>query len=94
MSILFPVLCKGKLNARQRVQLLLDPGSFREYDMFVEHSCVDFGMSDPSMKVRIYLSEMVFDLLLCVQFPGDGVITGHGYINGRPVFVFSQVRVK
>eukprot|EP00731_Ephydatia_muelleri_P030467 Em0021g990a len=64
---------QGKLSARQRVQLLLDPGSFREYDMFVEHSCVDFGMSDPSMK-----------------FPGDGVITGHGCINGRTVFIFSQ----
>ncbi|TPX33611.1 acetyl-CoA carboxylase [Synchytrium microbalum] len=35
---------KGKLTARERVDLLLDAGSFREYDAFVEHQCVDFGM--------------------------------------------------
>jgi propionyl-CoA carboxylase beta chain len=35
---------KGKLTARERVELLLDPGSFREYDMLVEHRCVDFGV--------------------------------------------------
>ncbi|XP_005991241.1 propionyl-CoA carboxylase beta chain, mitochondrial [Latimeria chalumnae] len=35
---------RGKLTARERVQLLLDPGSFVEYDMFVEHRCSDFGM--------------------------------------------------
>lgn len=34
----------GKLTARERINLLLDEGSFREYDQFVEHSCVDFGM--------------------------------------------------
>lgn len=63
----------GKLSARERVELLLDEGSFREYDMFVEHTCTDFGMDDPSKK-----------------FPGDGVVTGHGLINGRLAFVFSQ----
>ncbi|KAJ2343813.1 hypothetical protein GGH91_003075, partial [Coemansia sp. RSA 2671] len=36
---------KGKLTARERISLLLDPGSFREYDAFVEHQCTDFGMS-------------------------------------------------
>ncbi|KAI2797396.1 hypothetical protein RDWZM_000224 [Blomia tropicalis] len=35
---------KGKLTARERIDLLLDPGSFVEYDMFVEHTCNDFGI--------------------------------------------------
>jgi len=35
---------KGKLTARERLELLLDPGSFEEWDMFVEHRCTDFGM--------------------------------------------------
>jgi len=35
---------KGKLTARERIDLLLDAGSFEEYDMFVEHRCTDFGM--------------------------------------------------
>ena len=62
---------KGKLTARERLELLLDSGSFEEYDMFVEHRCADFGMADKTT-------------------PGDGVVTGHGTINGRLVFVFSQ----
>ncbi|KAI9182923.1 hypothetical protein H9P43_003835 [Blastocladiella emersonii ATCC 22665] len=62
---------KGKLTARERLTLLLDEGSFREYDAFVEHTCADFGME----KTKI---------------TGDGVVTGHGTINGRQVFVFSQ----
>jgi len=37
---------KGKLTARERIDVLLDPGSFEEYDMYVEHNCVDFGMQD------------------------------------------------
>ena len=37
---------KGKLTARERIELLLDTGSFEEWDMFVEHRCTDFGMSD------------------------------------------------
>ena len=37
---------KGKLTARERIDLLLDPGSFEEWDMFVEHRSVDFGMQD------------------------------------------------
>jgi propionyl-CoA carboxylase beta chain len=37
---------KGKLTARERIELLLDEGSFEEWDMFVEHRCVDFGMAD------------------------------------------------
>ncbi|CAG8445564.1 14404_t:CDS:2 [Dentiscutata heterogama] len=62
---------KGKLTARERLDLLLDPGSFHEYDTFVEHQCTDFGME----KNKII---------------GDGVVTGHGTINGRRIFVFSQ----
>ncbi len=62
---------KGKLTARERLELLLDSGSFEEYDMFVEHRCNDFGMAENVV-------------------PGDGVVTGHGTVNGRLVFVFSQ----
>jgi propionyl-CoA carboxylase beta chain len=62
---------KGKLTARERIEVLLDPGSFEESGMFVEHRCDNFGMRDK-------------------KFAGDGVITGHGTINGRLVFVYSQ----
>src|SRR3990172_1532024 len=62
---------KGKLTARERIESLLDPGSFTETDAFVEHRTTDFGMD----KKRV---------------PGDGVVTGHGHIDGRTVFVFSQ----
>ena len=40
---------KGKLTARERIELLLDEGSFEEWDMFVEHRCTDFGMSNESV---------------------------------------------
>lgn len=62
---------KGKLTARERLEVLLDPDSFEEYDMFVEHRCANFGMEDNKV-------------------PGDGVVTGHGTVNGRLVFVYSQ----
>jgi propionyl-CoA carboxylase beta chain len=62
---------KGKLTARERIDVLLDPGSFEEYDMYVEHRSIDFGMETQ-------------------KIPGDGVVTGHGTINGRLVYVFSQ----
>jgi propionyl-CoA carboxylase beta chain len=62
---------KGKLSARERLEILLDEESFEEWDMFVEHRCSEFGMSEQ-------------------KIPGDGVVTGHGTINGRRVFVFSQ----
>jgi len=62
---------KGKLTARERIDLLLDEGSFEEWGMFVEHRCNDFGMAEQ-------------------KIPGDGVVTGYGTINGRPMFVFSQ----
>jgi len=60
---------RGKLTARERIELLLDKGSFEEFDMFVEHRSTDFGME----KTKI---------------PGDGVVTGWGTVNGRPVYVF------
>ncbi|HEU4801238.1 MAG TPA: acyl-CoA carboxylase subunit beta [Gemmatimonadales bacterium] len=62
---------KGKLTARERLDLLLDPGSFVELDRFVTHRSSDFGLAD-----QVY--------------PGDGVVTGHGSIDGRLVYVFSQ----
>ncbi|MFO1242517.1 MAG: acyl-CoA carboxylase subunit beta [Rickettsiales bacterium] len=62
---------KGKLTARERIEVLLDPDSFEEFDMFVEHRCTHFGMEKK-------------------QIPGDGVVTGHGTINGRLVFLYSQ----
>ena len=61
----------GKLTARERLETLLDPGSFEEMDALVVHRCNDFGMD-------------------AQRIPGDGVVTGHGRIDGRPVFVFSQ----
>jgi propionyl-CoA carboxylase beta chain len=62
---------KGKLSARERLDLLLDEGSFMELDRFVTHRSHDFGLDEQ----RIY---------------GDGVVTGHGRIEGRLVYVFSQ----
>src|SRR5665811_710827 len=62
---------KGKLSARERLDLLLDEGSFVELDRFVVHRSHDFGLE----KQRYY---------------GDGVVTGHGRIDGRLVYVFSQ----
>ena len=61
----------GKLTARERLDLLLDPGSFAELDAFVTHRATEFGLG-------------------VQHFLGDGVITGHGTIDGRLVFVFSQ----
>ncbi|HLS58316.1 MAG TPA: acyl-CoA carboxylase subunit beta [Paracoccaceae bacterium] len=62
---------KGKLTARERIEVLLDENSFEEFDMFVTHRCSEFGMQD-------------------ITYPGDGVVTGWGTINGRQVYVFSQ----
>lgn len=62
---------KGKLTARERIDVFLDEGSFEEFDMFVEHRSTDFGME----KTKI---------------AGDGVVTGWGTINGRPVYLFAK----
>ena len=61
----------GKLTARERLDLLFDPGSFVEIGRFVTHRCTDFGMD--RQKVL-----------------GDGVVTGHGLVDGRAVFAFAQ----
>jgi propionyl-CoA carboxylase beta chain len=62
---------KGKRTARERIERLLDPGSFTEFDELARHRAHDFGIEGN----RPY---------------GDGVVTGHGTIDGRPVCVFSQ----
>jgi len=62
---------RGKLTARERLDLLLDPDSFIEFDAFVVHRSSDFGLDEE-------------------RILGDGVVTGHGTIDGRLVFVFSQ----
>ena len=62
---------KGKKTARERIDLLLDPGSFVELDALARHRSTNFGQerNRPS---------------------GDGVVTGYGTIDGRPVCVFAQ----
>lgn len=62
---------KGKLHARERINLLLDPGTFTEIDAFVEHRCQNFGMEKK-------------------RKAGDGVVTGFGQVNGRPVYVYAD----
>lgn len=62
---------KGKKTARERLAMLLDEGSFEEFDMFVRHRCTNFGMDK-------------------THYDGDGVVTGQGTIDGRPVYVFAQ----
>jgi propionyl-CoA carboxylase beta chain len=62
---------RGKLTARERLELLLDESSFSELDAFVTHRASDFGLDEQ-------------------RYLGDGVVTGHGTIDGRRVFVYSQ----
>mgnify|MGYP000226883760 CR=1 FL=1 len=62
---------KGKLTARERIEKLLDPGSFVEIGMFAESRATEFGMAQK-------------------RFPGDGVVTGFGTINGRLVYIYAQ----
>jgi propionyl-CoA carboxylase beta chain len=62
---------KGKKTARERIDMLLDPGSFVELDELARHRSTNFGLE----RNRPY---------------GDGVVTGHGTVDGRPVCVFSQ----
>src|SRR4249920_2048262 len=61
----------GRLTARERIELLFDPGTFEEVDKLVTHRCRDFGMDQQII-------------------PGDGVVAGHGLIDGRQVFAFAQ----
>ncbi len=62
---------EGKLTARERLELLFDPGSFEELDALVVHRSTDFGMAEK-------------------KIPGDGVITGHGKVDGRITFAFAH----
>jgi propionyl-CoA carboxylase beta chain len=62
---------RGKLSARERLDRLLDPGSFVELDALVEHRSDAFGLGER-------------------RVPGDGVVTGHGTVDGRHVCVFAQ----
>ncbi len=61
----------GRKTARERIDILIDPGTFVELDKFVIHRSHDFGMEKN-------------------RFPGDGVITGYGKIDGRLVYTFAQ----
>ncbi|MCK4524132.1 acyl-CoA carboxylase subunit beta [candidate division WOR-3 bacterium] len=62
---------KGKLTARERLEILLDEGSFEEFDVLKMHRCTNFGLENN-------------------KIAGDGIVTGFGTIDGRPVYVFSQ----
>jgi propionyl-CoA carboxylase beta chain len=61
----------GKVTARERLRLILDPDTFVELDKFKKHRCVEFGTQSK-------------------RYPCDGVVTGYGKIQNRPVFIFAQ----
>ena len=61
----------GKKTARERIEILLDSGTFNEIDKMVTHRATDFGINKH-------------------KYPGDGVVSGYGKINGRLVYVFAQ----
>ena len=61
----------GKNTARERIAILLDPGTFNEIDKMVTHKATEFGIDQ-------------------LKYPGDGVVSGYGKINGRLVYVFAQ----
>lgn len=60
----------GRMTARERIDMLLDKGTFVELDKFVTHRCTDFGMEKN-------------------KIPGDGIVSGYGKIDNRPVFVYA-----
>ncbi|MBM4456253.1 MAG: acyl-CoA carboxylase subunit beta [Chloroflexi bacterium] len=62
---------KGKLTARERLDALLDSGTFQELGRLATHNISDFGMADK-------------------KYPGDGVVTGFGKIDGRRVAIYAQ----
>ena len=62
---------KGKITARERIDLLVDQNSFVELNPFIEHRCTNFGLEQ-------------------TKGPGEGVVTGYGKVNGRPIYLFSQ----
>ncbi len=61
---------KGKLTARERIEILLDEGSFVELNPFIEHRAHSLGFEG--------------------EAPGEGVVTGYGKVNGRPLYLFAQ----
>jgi len=62
---------KGKLTARERLDLLLDPGTFNELEPFITAPLDEMGLATE-------------------KYPGDGVVTGYGQIDGRTVYVYAQ----
>lgn len=62
---------KGKMTARERIEYLLDKGTFVELYPFIETRASDFGINNTSAK-------------------GEGVVTGFGKVNGKPVYLFAQ----
>ena len=62
---------RGRLTARERIEQLLDDGSFQELGALATHSVSDFGLADQ-------------------RFPGDGIVTGFGKVDGRRVAVFAH----
>ena len=61
---------KGKLTARERIEILIDEGTFVELNPFIEHRAHSLGFEG--------------------EAPGEGVVTGYGKIEGRPVYLFAQ----
>ena len=62
---------RGKKSARERIEALLDEGSFVELDAFATHRSTNFGLEKKKL-------------------PGDGVVVGHGTVDGRQVCIYSQ----
>lgn len=62
---------RGKMTARERIDMLVDEDSFVELNPLVSHRTRDFGMDK-------------------TEGPGEGVVTGYGKVNGRPIYLFSQ----
>ena len=60
----------GRMTARERIELLLDQGTFVEFDKFVTHRCTHYEMQQHKV-------------------PGDGIVSGYGKIDGRPVYVYA-----
>src|SRR2546428_12613534 len=61
---------KGKMTARERLEALIDAGTFVEPDRFVTHRSTDLGLAEE-------------------KYPGDGVVTGYGRVDGRRVYAVS-----
>ncbi len=60
----------GRMTARERIETLLDKGTFVEFDKFVTHRCTNYHMQQE-------------------KIPGDGIVSGYGKVDGRPVYVYA-----